>query len=85
MKAELSMFKEYLIICKFSGVDHFYTCLHNYAVEVRQRPSFHVIMVDSNEKPKLLSFSGLVIVDELGINLVTKQILLDEQYVIILK
>ena len=40
---------------------------------VRQRLRVHVVMVDSDEKPKPLPFTRLAGLDGLGINLITKE------------
>ena len=53
-------------------------------MEIRQRPSIHVVMVGSDCKPKPLPFSRLAGLDGLGINLVIKETLFEKQYVLIL-
>ena len=60
------------------------TFLHYYGLGVRQRPSVHVVMVSSDGKPKPLPFTRLAGLDGLGINLVTKEALFEEQFVLIL-
>ena len=79
-------FDEDLTICELEGVNVVLgnTFLHYYGVEVRQRPSVHLVMVGSDEKPKPLPFTRLAGLDGLGINLVTKEALFEEQFVLIL-
>ena len=85
-KAGDAKFEEDFTICNLEGVDVVLgnTFLHYYGVEVRQRPSIHVVMVGSDCKPKPLPFSRLAGLDGLGINLVTKEALFEEQFVLIL-
>lgn len=89
----MAKFEEDFSICKLGGVDVVLgnTFLYYYQVEVRQRPTVHVVMigflmmVGSDKKPKPLLFTSLAKLDWLGINLVTKQDLFEELYVLILK
>ena len=53
-------------------------------MEIRQRPSVHVVLVGSDGKPKPLPFTKLVGLDRLRINLITKESLFEEQFVLIL-
>ena len=79
-------FDEDFTICGLEGVDVVLgnMFLHYYDVEVRQRPSLHVVMVGSDCKPKPLLFTRQAGLDGLGINLVTKETLFEEQFVLIL-
>ena len=51
---------------------------------IRVRSRIHVVLVDSDEKPKPLPFTRLAGLDGLGINLVTKESLFEKQFVLIL-
>ena len=57
-KAGGAKFKEDFKICGLEDVDIVLgnTILHYYGVKVRQRPSVHVVLLGSNEKPKTLPF-----------------------------
>ena len=74
-----------LTICELEGVDVVLgnTFLHYYEVEVRQMPNVHLVTVGSDGKPKSLPFTRLTGLDGLGINLVTKEALFEEQFVLI--
>lgn len=54
-------------------------------MEVRQRPSIHVVIAGSDGKPKPLSYTRLAGVNELEISLGTKQKFFEEKFVLILK
>lgn len=86
-KSGRAKFEEDFIICGLEGVNVVLgnTFLHYYGVEVRQRPNVHVVMVGSDEKPKPLPFTKLAGLDRLGINLVIKQNISNEQFAVILK
>lgn len=86
-KSGRAKFEEDFTICGLEGVNVVLgnTFLHYYGVEVRQRPNVHVVMVGSDEKPKPLPFTRLAGLDGLGINLVTKQNISNEQFAVILK
>ena len=79
-------FDEDFTICGLEYVDVVLgnTFLHYYGLGIRQRPSVHVVMISSDGKPKLLPFTRLAGLDGLGINLVTKEALFEEQFVLIL-
>lgn len=64
-------FDEDFTICGLEGVDVVLgnTFLHYYGVEVRQRPSVHVVMLGSDGKLKPLPFTRLAGLDGLRINL----------------
>ena len=85
-KAGDAKFEEDFTICNLEGVDVVLgnTFLHYYGVEVRQRPSIHVVMVGSDCKPKPLPFTRLAGLDGLDINVVTKKTLFKEQFILIL-
>ena len=84
-KADDVKFDEDFTMCGLEGVHVVLrnTFLHYYGVEIRQRPSVHVLMVGSDGKPKPISFTRLAGLDGLGINLVTKKTLFEEQFVLI--
>ena len=85
-KAADTKFEVDFTICNLECVDVVSgnTFLHYYGVEVRQRPILYVVMVSSDCRPKPLPFTRLAGLDGLGINIVTKEALFEEQFVLIL-
>ena len=86
-KAGAAKFEEDFTVCELGGVDVVLgnIFLHYYGVEIRQRPNIQVVMVGTDGKPKPLSFTRVAGLDGLEINLVSKQDLFEEQFVLILK
>ena len=66
-------FIENFIVCELSGVDFVLgnTFLDSYGVEIRRKLKFCVVMVGTDGKPKVLSYTRQPVLDGLGINLVS--------------
>ena len=66
-------FVEIFTMCELSGVDFVLgnTFLDSYGVEIRRKPKFCVVMVGTDGKTKVFSYTRQPILDGLGINLVS--------------
>lgn len=86
-KAGTTKFKKDFTVCELGGVDLVLgnIFLHYYGLEIRQRHNLQVVMVDMDGKPKPLPFIRVAELDRLRINLVSKQNLFEEQFILILK
>ena len=67
-------FIENFTMCELSGLDFVLdnTFLDSYGVEIRRKPKFCVVMVGTDGKPKVLSYTRQLVLDGLGINLVSQ-------------
>ena len=74
-KAGAAKFEEDFNVCELGGVDVVLgnTFLHFYGIEVRQRPSLQIVMVDADGKLKPLPHTRVAGLGGLGINLVSQQ------------